>query len=216
MRLRMPTLHMIVSLVVAFTALTALNSIRGAAGQTGDFIDDPESYAVYSVVLPIPFSSPEKAVDRFAILQETRSVTACPSAERLPQEWRPVLESYTKENTRVRRILPGFDVGLPYALVGLAEVKSLLVQAGNDGKTLRGGWPEAYAQFPNGRLLAVSAVGFDQSRTRAMVVVQYNCGLSQNYQPFGHDCHGGRSILLQKQEGRWTLAKGVDSCGWIA
>jgi hypothetical protein len=197
------------------SAVCFARAIR-AQGPVTDVIDDSEAYAVYSMALPIPFSSPEKAIDHFAILQETRSVTACPSAERLPQEWRPVLDSYTKENARVRTVLPGFNLGLPYFLVSLAETKRLLVQAGNDGKTLRGGWSEAYAQFPNGRLLAVSAVGFDESRSRAMVVVQYNCGLSQAYQPFGNDCHGGHTLLLEKKEGRWALAKGLDSCLWIA
>ena len=212
---RISTLRVIASLAVALTAVAAVRSSNVVA-QASDVIDDPEAYKVYAAVLPIPFVSPEKAADHLALLQETRSRKACPSAETLPQEWGPVLESYTKENARMRSVLPDFDIGLRYVLVSLAEVKSLLVQAGNDGKALRGGWSAAYAGFPNGKVLAVSAVGFDDLRTRAMVVVQYNCGISRDSQSFEHDCHGGRSVLLQKQEERWTLAKGVDSCIWIA
>jgi hypothetical protein len=211
----MSTVRVSLSLAVALTALTAIGSNHIVANAS-DEIDDAEAYRVYSVVLPIPFSSPEKAVDHFEILRETRSRNACPLADRLPQEWRSVVESYTNENVRVRTLLPGFDVGLPYGLVSLAHVKDLLLRAGNDGKTLRGGWPEAYAEFPNGKLLAVSAVGFDETKTRAMVVVQYNCGLSRDYQPFQHDCHGGRSVLLERQQGGWMLAKGRESCGWIS
>jgi hypothetical protein len=210
---RLSTLRLILSLGIALTSVAAVRSSH-VTTQPSDVINDPEGYRVYSAVLPIPLSSPEKALDHFAILQETRSRKACPSPERLPQEWRSVVDSYTSENARVRTVLPGFDVGLPYALVSVSEVRRRLLRAGNDGKTPRSGWPEAYADFPNGRLLAVSAVGFDELRTRAMVVVQYNCGLSRDSQPSDHDCHGGRSVLLQKQEGRWTVARGVDSCFW--
>jgi hypothetical protein len=208
-------LTMTMSMAAALFAIAAVRPGHATA-QSSNAIDDPEAYRVYSAVLPIPFSSPEKPADGFAILQETRSTKACPPAETLPQEWRPVLESYAKENARVRVLLPGFDVGLPYSLVSLADVKRLLLQAGNDGKTRRGGWPEAYAQFPNGNLLAVSAVGFDELKIRAMVVVQYNCGLSRDAQSLEHDCHGGRSLLLRQQQGRWMVAKDLNECVWMS
>jgi len=206
-----PHTRLTMSLAAALVAVAAVRPSHVDA-QSSNAIDDPEAYRVYSTVLPMPFSSGDKPVDRLAILQETRSTKVCPRAETLPQEWRPVLESYARENARVRALLPGFDVGLPYTLVSLADVKRSLLQAGNDGKTLRGGWPEAYAQFPNGKLLAVSAVGFDELKTRAMVVVQYNCGLSRDPQSLEHDCHGGGSVLLEKDQGRWVRAKGLGGC----
>lgn len=140
----------------------------------------------------------------------------CPREETVEPEWRPLWESYKKENTSVRRLLPNFDLGLPYVLVSLTEVRNLLVQAGNDGKTIRGGWSEAYTSFPNGKLLALSAVGFDEFKTRAMVTVQYNCGLSRDPRSLEYDCHGGQHIVLLKEGGRWVRPKGkVPGCSWI-
>ena len=46
----------------------------------------------------------------------------------------------------------------------------LLLKAGNDGTQARGGWTKAYTSFPNNKLLAVSSVGFDPSKTRAIVL----------------------------------------------
>jgi hypothetical protein len=180
-------------------------------------VDDSDAYAVYASILPIGFSSGHKGVSRVALLQETRPKFTCPREETIGPEWREAWQNYKKENASVRTLLPTFDLGVPYSLVSLAEVKSLLRQAGHDGKEIRGGWSEAYAGFPNGKLLTVSAVGFDTLKTRAIVTLQYNCGLSIDPRSIEYDCHGGWQIALLRVNGRWVLPDGnVPGCVWIA
>jgi hypothetical protein len=204
---------------IAFLYLPALWLLAGPPvhAQTGAPINDLDAYAVYASLLPISFGTDDTDRSRIALLQETRSKLTCPREEMFSAEWRTVWESYKRENTRVRSLLPNVDLGLPYVLVTLAQVRNLLMQAGNDGKTIRGGWSEAYTSFPNGRLLAVSAVGFDESKARAIVTVQYNCGLSRDPRSLEYDCHGGEQIALRKENGgRWMRATEVPTCGWIA
>jgi hypothetical protein len=216
---KLTTIRLVIALTLTIVAFASIPA-RHAGAQVADVIDDPEAYAVYASVLVLPnkFGYGDQDLTRVALLQETRSRFTCPPEKTIEPEWRPLWDSYKKENSRTRTLLPNFNLGMPYALVSLAEVRLLLEQAGNDGKTLRGGWPQAYFRFPNGKLLAVSAVGFDELKTQAMVTVQYNCGLSRNPQSLEYDCHGGVHILLVKEEGRWVRSKGkfpID-CAWIA
>ena len=159
--------------------------------QTENVIDDREAYAVYASILPARFTSGDTNLTAVALSQQTRAEAQClPKAE----EWRVVVESYQRENARPRLLLPGFDLGVAYTLVSAAErpVPSR----------------DYYAQFPNGKLLSFSAVGFDQTRTRALVTVQYGCGFN---------CAGGWTVLREKNGDRWTEPNGnVETCTWIA
>jgi hypothetical protein len=212
---KLTTIRLVLALTMTIVAFASIPA-RPVGAQVANVIDDPEMYAVYTSVLPSGFGSADKTLGRFAFLQETRSKMTCQPEETIQPEWRPIWESYKRENTSTRSLLPCFNLGLPYVLVSLAEVKVLLAQAGNDGTALRGGWPEAYTRFPNGKLLAVSAVGFDELKTRAVVSVQYNCGLSRNPQSLEYDCHGGYNATLLKEDGHWVLAKAnAPSCAWI-
>lgn len=127
-----------------------------------------------------------------------------------------MFESYKRENAIQRTLLPGFDLGMPHVVVTFEEVKGLLQRAGNDGRTIRGGWSEAYASFPGGELFTVSAVGFNRDKTRAMVTVLYNCGASLDPPRINSDCGGFSTIPLEKVEGRWIHAAGSGAgCGGI-
>jgi hypothetical protein len=144
--LKTRSIHFSLTLLVALTALPL--SAGYTRAQAADVITDPEAYLVYRSILPIAFSSEDRDLSRIALLQETRSKTNCQRPERVDPQWRSAWDSYDKENARVRTFLPELDLGLPYVLVPLAEVTALLVRAGNDGKTIRGGWPDAYTSFP--------------------------------------------------------------------
>lgn len=177
-------------------------------------VDDPDAYAVYAAVIQRPFSSGDKPLSSVAILEETRSQSNCQS--KVDPEWQPVWLAYDRANSVVRFLRSDADLGLPYTLISLATVKDLLLKAGNDGTRTRGGWTEAYTSFPNNKLLAVSSVGFDPSKTRAIAALQYNCGLHKESVIRDYDCHGGGHVPLVKTEGRWARASNVSACGWIA
>ena len=202
-----------VPLILAAVLIALRLAASQVDAQAADVIADPEAYVVYASILPTTFSSGDRDLSRIALLQETRGHLTCPRGTIEP-EWRSAWASYKRENARVRTFLPKFDLGLPYVLVTLADVKALLVRAGNDGKRVRGGWSEAYTRFPNGKLLAFSAVGFNESKNRAVVTVQYNCGLSRVPLALEYDCDGGQHIPLAKQAGRWVRAK-IAACHWM-
>lgn len=172
--------------------------------QGGEAIDDPEAYAVYASLLPARFGTDDTDFTRVVLLEETRPKLSCLPTN-LGPEWNEVVENYKTENARIRKLLPGFDVGLPYSLVAAADVEalakeSLAVMAAYEKARssnlfnvripapLRGG-------LPNGKIVSFSAVGFDESRTRALVSARYDCGFN---------CSGGWVVLREKSAGRWV------------
>jgi hypothetical protein len=205
-------------LITALSALPSMQSICVLA-QT-EVIDDPEAYAVYAAVLPIRFGSGDTPLFSVTLLQETRAVADCPREEDIQPQWRLVVESYRKENSRVRILQPGFELGVPYDLITVEALRTLMRGAGYDFSKLpisNSVGSEVFRRFPGGRLFTVSAVGFDSEKTRAMVTLQRDCFPSLSISTQNQHCHTGRQLLLEKQDGRWVQAKGVGGgCGWVA
>jgi len=127
------------------------------------------------------------------------------------------VESYRKENAYVRGIQPGFDLGVPYSLVTWAQLRALIWKAGYDFAKGTGGHSpgfEVFASFPSGKLLALSAVGFNKEKTLAMVTVQFNCFPSPGPPTVNQQCYEGAQVMMEKENGRWVRAK-VGTCFWV-
>ena len=125
----------------------------------------------------------------------------------MEDEWKPVVDSFKAENAAVRHVLSGRNLHLPYIVVPRADITQLFKGAVDDPAF---GWTDFYNQYPDsGGYMEFSAVGFDPSRTRAMVYVAHHCGSL---------CGGGAHHLLQKVDGRWQPArlKGVTQCIWMS
>ena len=147
----------------------------GTGAQSDNVIADPESYAVFAAALAIRGAENGRGVDRVAVLQETRAVTTCPEEKAIPPEWRQVVANHQKENAGVRVLRPNAELGRPYSLVSIADLRSLMRRAGYDLSRFSGQQSpgaQVFRGFPGGRLVAFSAVGFDEQKTRAMVTVQ--------------------------------------------
>jgi hypothetical protein len=189
------------------------------AAQDAAVVEDVEAYAVYRAVLPIRFSSGEKELIHITLLQETRAGSMdCPRDENVRPEWRSVVENYRRVNSRVSRIQSGRDLGVPYTLLTWAELTRMMQDAGYDLSTFSGRQSpgtEVFSRLQGGRLVALSAVGFDATKIRAMVTVQYNCFPSMEPGVDTQLCHQGNQVMLEKQGDRWVPAK-VGGCGWIA
>jgi hypothetical protein len=188
--------------------------------QSGEVIADTETYAVYAAALEDRLKVEHKTVERITLLGETRAGDLeCPRVE-LPSEWRPVVENYRQENAHSRIIAPGPDFAVRYAVLTYADLTRLMQQAGYNLSKFSGrqdAGSEVFRSLPGGRLVALSAVGFDGAKTRAMLAIQYNCFPSQ--QP-GFDrnlglCDEGWQFFVEKRDGQWSPAKLV-SCNWIA
>lgn len=192
---------------------------RHQASVVAQDVEDVEAYAVYRAVLPIKFSSGDKELTHITLLQETRTGSMdCPRDENIQPEWRSVVENYRTVNSRVRRIQAGRDLGVPFTLLTWAELTRMMQDAGYDLSKFSGRQSpgaEVFSRLKGGRLVALSAVGFDATKTRAMVTVQYNCFPSMEPGVNTQLCHQGNQVMLEKQADRWVPSK-VGGCGWIA
>lgn len=192
---------------------------RSTRAQSADVIADPESYTVYAAALAFRAAENSRAVERVAVLQETRAVTTCPDEKTVPPEWRPVVANHKKENASIRALRPDADLGRSYSLVSIADLRTLMRNAGYDlSKFSREQSPgsQIFRALPGGGLVAFSAVGFDEQKTRAMVTVQYDCFPTPENQPPYRYCHEYRQLMLEKHEGKWLAAPTVRTCGGIA
>ncbi len=202
--------------------MTALPS-GSVRTETSATITDPEAYAVYASVLPTRFRSGDRPLTSLALLQETRAGVDCVGREndkRVLPEWRPVVESYRRENARVRIIRTGFNLGVPYSIVTLAQLRQLMRDAGysKQSPASNGLGSDVFARFPGGRLVAFSAVGFNADRRRAMVAMQYDCFPSwESGTKSASACERGEHMALEKSDGRWNIVHNVHvGCRWVA
>jgi hypothetical protein len=103
-----------------------------------------------------------------------------------------------------RTVEAGFDIGRDYLLVPRKEIETSFTRLPG------GSWWDFYARYPNsGGFIEVSAVGFDSTKTRAMVYVAHHCGGL---------CGGGTHHLMEKTDGQWGEAfiKDLTNCSWIS
>jgi hypothetical protein len=156
--------------VIVGAAFALLSDAPHLRAQTNDTITDPDAYAVYASTLAgSSFISDNNRtpLTRIAILEETRTFTQCLS--RVSSDWAEVVEQFKIENARVRKLLPGFGLGLPYHLISAAYLKQLQAQSyryvERETAGRRPNYPRPFARFPGGKLLLLSAVGFNMDKT---------------------------------------------------
>jgi hypothetical protein len=171
-----------------------------------DPIDDPDVYAVYASLLPNEWSVRVAHATTLVFQEETGTNWQCmPSGKALEKDWRPVVDSFRSENAKVKGLRPGFPLVPQYIVVPSAEIQASFRDVPNDPMF---GWSGFYNRYPDsGGYMVVSSVGFDMSKTRAMVYMAHWCGTL---------CGGGSHHLLEKVEGVWREARipGVSNCTW--
>jgi hypothetical protein len=173
----------VIAVCVTLSACAAFASLRASQEPTDHGPVDADSYAVYGAVLPDLWPVRVARATFLVLLQETRTNPTCePSGVPIDDTWRDVLTDYRRENGEPHRVLPKRDVGIAYHRLQARE---------------------------SGGYISVSAVGFDESRTRAMVYVTHSCS---------SQCGGGGYHLLEKREGTWQEVRpvGVHTCRIIA
>jgi hypothetical protein len=166
-------------------------------------IEDAETYAVYAAALALE-GQPGGGGQALVVQREIAPDGLCASVRTTNSDpaWQDAVASFDRENVQSWRLRDGADLGRPYVL----ESRSVLGQAWRsaDGtRRFRERHPEAR------RYVTVSAVGFDASRTLAVVTVAIHCnGL----------CGSGSIRFLQKVDGHWQPAapRGLLLCTWNA
>ncbi|HEU4937694.1 MAG TPA: hypothetical protein VFT39_14645 [Vicinamibacterales bacterium] len=161
-----------------------------------DPITDPEAYAVYAAVLPRMWTNVSK--DPLLLQQETEISLQCRPSPSQPNGeigWEAVQDNFKAENSRVRllrRILP---IDIPYRLIPRAEIAA-------DDARLLSKYPGSWQRRPESiEYAAVSAVGFDATKTKAIVHV--------------HLRSEGGIYWIENQLGKWDH-KARGGCFWIA
>jgi len=196
-------------------ALIALAPPVKMRAQTKDVIADTESYAVFAAALTIASAQDRRPAERVALLEETRPVTTCPAEESVPPEWRSALANHKRNNARTRSLRSDADFGRPHMLVSMVALRSLMRTAGYDLSRFSGQQSpgsDVFRGLPGGKLIAFSAVGFDEQRTRAVVTVQYDCFPTAENQPPYSYCHEFHQLMLVKHDGKWIAARGGVTC----
>jgi hypothetical protein len=155
--------------------------------------DDQDIYDIYSLVLPSEQSyrfAKGALVIRQETLAEVKLDDSCLAPE-AAREFKDAIEDY-KRQTKTVLLQRRFTIDKPYELVD-SETIGTLIKDHN--------WDEFYKRYPDsGGILMISAVGFNQRRTLAIVYTWSAC----------RDlCGSGSFVLLKKINGKWKPASGV-------
>jgi hypothetical protein len=169
---------------------------RGRTQQL-DLITDQDSYAVYAAVVPTAWA----AVSREMLLlqretEEIEAVRTCvPSVMPADPEWDAVESNFKQENARTRVLQRTLPIDIPYRLIPRAEIQA-------DDARLALKYPGIWQRRPESmEYAAVSAVGFNPTKTKAMVYVRLRSS--------------GGIHSRELREGKWVVGK-RNGCGWSA
>lgn len=171
-------------------------------------LDDTEVYAVYASLLTDNWLGATGNA-RLIIQRETTPYNEClPMRSALEGDWLQVLDNYAAMNAMPRAIQPGRNLPRPYTVLAQADI-----HRGFDapyGAPQGDGWSALRERYPDSRgYLWFSAVGFNATKTRALVYLAYQCGGL---------CGAGAHQLLEKVDGRWQPAQlpKAAMCSWIS
>ena len=151
---------------------------------------DADVQATYAVLLPSMWAtSGSKGVLR--LQRETVTPLICVSTSAPPDaEWDGAKKNYVA-TTRVQLLPRTLRLGVPHRFVAQATI------AAEDAR-LRRQYP-GYNVLPGVPYVAVSGIGFNPARTRAIVYVRRRGGGDVHY--------------MEKQDGRWVRAS-RSGCHW--
>jgi hypothetical protein len=153
---------------------------------------DHDAYDVYATVLANARAA-HQVPPALMLVQLTTQSWDSPECFREPLkgEWQEVLNDYRRQNmdewTLQAHLLR------PYKLAPKEEVRK--------------GWALYDRKYPGSGFYFVSAVGFNKSKTRAMVFMGYACG---------GRCGSGSVHFFVKADGRWNSDRSMSACGLIS
>jgi hypothetical protein len=168
--------------------------------------EDREAYAVYDAILQA-YATPAQR-NNPVIRSETDNYKMClePDKESMAIIGSAISE-YVKLNEKPHRLLRAFDNRIQLNLLTAGELKSVFEQ-GAKGDVM-GGWNNFYRLYPNsGGYITLSAVGFNEDKTVAVVYMGHHCGIM---------CAEGNFHVLEKKDGKWQPLKWNGNwCSWIS
>jgi hypothetical protein len=167
---------------------------------TGEPYDVAEAYEVYSAIIPIISPNPETHTWLIRIDTLPMGQGSLPAADHEEGEQsrdqrlaNAALGDYSKVNAKRWRLQRNFTLRNPYRLVTLDEIKTMFP-------------PNSIGHFEE-LWIELSAVGFNDDKTMAVVYMAHHCTTSCC-------CGDGKSFLLKKRNGKWEVLSGLQC--WIS
>ncbi|SRR6266480_439692 len=187
--------------ILLFPIAALLTLPADSHAQTGGDILARDEYAVYSAVISQKYVKAQ--VKLLVIANPTCCEVVDRAREQLPSIFQPLsslsqetVESYLKRNDKQMLLRKSFKLSVKYRLVDYDRIDRLF-----DMIDLEGKWKTFHRMYPGSNgYLRLSRVGFNSARDQALVQTAWMCGSL---------CGEGRYVLLQKEGGRWRVAKDV-------
>lgn len=181
----------------------AVLHLSAAHPQTFDAATTRDAAAVYSTVLQ-PLLEPDQRrheglTEPLVLQAETEAPTSCAAfLDGMSGEWAEVANNFRRENSRARPLRTGLPVGVTYRLVSRTEILADDARLAAQDPAMRN------APRPGSiRYIALSAVGFNAARTKALVYVRFRT------------LHFSDAVLMKElKDGKWVT--GPRSCGGVA
>ena len=181
--------------VIAVVIAATQSVTRVATAQQNDPIVDSEAYRILSDLIPRAWAWGTTSGE-LVLQRETTMELKC-TAGVLPEDpdWGTAVRDFREQNARTRLLLePMLSIRVPHRLISRSEIEAddarlALKRPGSSN------WRPGSMAF-----VAVSAVGFDAAKTRAIVYVR------------GRD--SGAMKFLERHEGKWVRSS--RGCGWAA
>ena len=163
--------------------------------------DDPEAYAVYSALLRHVWHPAQADANRYVIASQTAVWPTAPlPSESAIRALGGVWLGYLRLNGHVWPLKRLFTLELPYELV---PGKDLALAIGGAAGEQSGSFDRRYPGA--GGFIQLSAVGFNASKTKAIVQMTWICGWA---------CGGGDTFVLDKENGRWGSPRSAFNGPW--
>src|SRR5947209_4388905 len=165
--------------------------------------EDSEAYRVYSAVLP----HSEHLLVRDQT--QTRDLCLVPLDAQAARVLDPAITNYRELNDSSRRFQRRLDSKTDYELLSEEEVESTF-DKGVSGPQSRSSWESFLRRHPGSHgWIELSAVGFNPSKTIAVVYIDHHCG---------EQCEAGEFIAMEKTNGSWKVLTGKgkwNHCVWV-
>lgn len=197
-----------VALVTALTAVAVLlilpsPPVSTAAAQEAEAeapapYDDPDAYEIYDLLIPHE-ESYEFGKGTIVIREETvagrKDSDRCFSGE-AATKFKSALDDFKHVNAKPWLLQRLFQIERPYEIVSAHEIEAAFHAEG-----VQGGWEDFNARHPDsGGYFIMSAVGFNEDKTLAVVYTGSTCGGL---------CGRWSFHLLAKIDGEWKTVPGV-------
>lgn len=184
-------LRVVVAVVGFILSISFILAQDSAAGQSYAVRD---AYQVYDVLLPHE-ESVDFAKGTLVIQQETVAEPLPPARCLTPEaasNFKDAIADYRQANGKQWILQRKFQTEKPYEIVSSETIATLFKQDG---------WDAFYKRYPgSGGYVIVSAVGFNKSKSQAMVYTGSSCGGL---------CGRWSFHLLEKIDGNWKEVNGV-------